>query len=184
VYPGNKFKVAWDTIIMLLIIYTATWVPVLVSFYDSTSENHLILDSIVDIFFFIDIILNFFLAIDTGNGIYETDKSIIAKTYLISWFFIDVSTTIPYQLLDKLFESNHSNKGVGNTKLIRIARVSRLHRLIRIFKLLKVIRIFRARSKIGKVTKWLKLSNFALEMIRIVVITWLVNHLVCCLWYL
>jgi len=96
--------------------------------------------------------LNFFSAIDVGNGVYETDKRIIAKTYLKGWFLMDVVTTVPYQLLEelrkdgKLFSSSSSSPGgVANTKLLRIARVSRLHRLIRIFKLFKVMRVFRSR---------------------------------------
>lgn len=95
-YPGDRGKVAWDSVMMLLMAYTATLVPYVVCFKDEAPEGYLILDSIVDFCFFMDIVLNFFSAIDAGNGVYETDKRIIAKTYLKGWFLTDVVTTLPY----------------------------------------------------------------------------------------
>jgi hypothetical protein len=184
VYPGDRVKVAWDAVVMLLVLYTATVVPYVVCFYDEAPQHHVVLDAIVDVCFFIDIILNFFTAIDVGNGVYETDKRIIAKTYLKGWFLIDVVTTVPYQLLEKLTPNDTDPGGVANAKLLRIGRVSRLHRLLRLLKLFQVMRVFRARARVGKMTKGLKLGNAAKQVSNIVIVTLFVNHLVCCFWFL
>lgn len=55
------FKAIWDWIILCLTFYTAIMVPYNVAFKNKTSEDVslLVLDSIVDVIFFIDIVLNF-----------------------------------------------------------------------------------------------------------------------------
>lgn len=55
------FKAIWDWIILCLTFYTAIMVPYNVAFKNKTSEDVslLVVDSIVDVIFFIDIVLNF-----------------------------------------------------------------------------------------------------------------------------
>jgi len=53
------FKAIWDWIILCLTFYTAIMVPYNVAFKNKTSEDVslLVVDSIVDVIFFIDIVL-------------------------------------------------------------------------------------------------------------------------------
>ena len=55
------FKAIWDWIILCLTFYTAIMVPYNVALKNKTSEDVslLVVDSIVDVVFFIDIVLNF-----------------------------------------------------------------------------------------------------------------------------
>ena len=55
------FKAIWDWVILCLTFYTAIMVPYNVAFKNKTSEDVslLVVDSIVDVIFFIDIVLNF-----------------------------------------------------------------------------------------------------------------------------
>ena len=56
---------------------------------------------IVDIFFSIDIIINFNTAILKDNDLFEIedDRKKIAFTYIKSWFFIDLLSVIPFEIL-------------------------------------------------------------------------------------
>jgi len=56
---------------------------------------------IVDIFFSIDIIINFNTAILKDNDLFEIedDRKKIACTYIKSWFFIDLLSVIPFEIL-------------------------------------------------------------------------------------
>ena len=56
---------------------------------------------IVDIFFSIDIIINFNTAILKDNDLFEIedDRKKIASTYIKSWFFIDLISVIPFEML-------------------------------------------------------------------------------------
>ena len=50
----------------------------------------------VNIYYFIDIVLNF----NTGYillGKYIEDRKKIAKNYFKMWFWIDISSTLPYE---------------------------------------------------------------------------------------
>jgi hypothetical protein len=69
-----------------------------------------IFDNIVDSLFFIDIILNFFTVIELPQGQFETSRLEIAKNYLKGWFFMDLFTTIPFQLIEQA-DDNPSNDG-------------------------------------------------------------------------
>ena len=53
-----------------------------------------------DIMFLIDIILTFFTSVTDDKQVYEiTDKWEIAKKYLKGWFWIDVLSILPLDLI-------------------------------------------------------------------------------------
>jgi hypothetical protein len=62
ILPDNKLKNKWDLWVVLLLSYTALIVPVRVCFIDETSAPIFILDLVIDISFFLDIVLTFFTA--------------------------------------------------------------------------------------------------------------------------
>jgi len=86
----------WDIWVILLLIYTALFVPYAVSFIDNSSDGQFIFDLIVDASFLTDIVLTFFSIYDDGTGNYVTNRNTIAKNYISGWFFIDFFTSIPF----------------------------------------------------------------------------------------
>ena len=54
--------------IMMLLIYTALYVPVKVAFFDDTSDFMFVLDLLVDFSFLTDIVLTFFTAVEGANA--------------------------------------------------------------------------------------------------------------------
>ena len=96
IMPFSPYKQAWDMWIMVLLLYTATYVPFRVCFEDEGSDFLFWLDNIVDLGFFIDIIATFFTAIEVKGGSYDTSRTKIAWNYITGWFFIDLFTTIPF----------------------------------------------------------------------------------------
>ena len=69
----------WDFLVMLLLIYTALWVPFKVCFIDKSSDAEFVFDLVVDFLFLTDIVLTFNSAIEDEQGIYITKRSVIAK---------------------------------------------------------------------------------------------------------
>jgi hypothetical protein len=90
----------WDMYVMVLLLYTALYVPVKVAFFDETSDFMFAFDLIVDFSFLTDIVLTFFTSVEDtdANGITRMfyDKAEIAKRYLSGWFLIDLFTSIPF----------------------------------------------------------------------------------------
>ena len=61
-------------------------------FYKQTSDDVslLVVDSIVDVVFFIDIVLNFHTTYVGSGGEVVSDPKVITINYLKSWFVIDM----------------------------------------------------------------------------------------------
>lgn len=72
------FKAIWDWIILCLTFYTAIMVPYNVAFKNKTSEDVslLVVDSIVDVIFFIDIVLNFHTTFVGAGGEVVSDPKV------------------------------------------------------------------------------------------------------------
>lgn len=119
------FKTVWDWVILLLTFYTSLLVPYHAAFRSKSLDDVplLVVDSIVDVIFFIDIILNFHttyvhtserrkeiilfintcLWIESGEVI--SDPKRIRKTYLKSWFVIDLLACLPYDVFNAFQEA-------------------------------------------------------------------------------
>lgn len=57
----------------------------------------------VDGFFLLDIIINFLSAYENSEGKTIVNCKSIAVNYLTGWFLLDLSTSIPVQLLEAIF---------------------------------------------------------------------------------
>lgn len=63
IFPENKYKQRWDIFIAFLLIITALYVPLRVSFIDEFSWYALVVDFLFDFCFALDMVLTFFTAI-------------------------------------------------------------------------------------------------------------------------
>lgn len=84
----------------ILLLCVAIYVPIKVAFEDTSTSFGITIDFLIDGFFFTDIILTFFTAIEKRGGNLETRRRQIAMNYLAMWFWIDVFATMPIQILE------------------------------------------------------------------------------------
>ena len=91
--------------------------------------------------FLIDIIIIF-------NSAYEDDdfnlidiRKIIGKTYVKSWFFIDLFAIVPFHLI-------LGSADFGD--IVRITKIGKMYKLIKLTRLLRVLKIVKEKSKIAK----------------------------------
>jgi hypothetical protein len=136
IFPDNKYKQRWDLFIAALLLITAVYVPLRVSFYDQTSISSLVFDTMFDLAFVLDIILTFFTALTKRAGLFETRHRYIAKEYFKMWFWIDLLCSIPVQLLEVLPIENYDSE-TKSLKVLRLLRLPRLWRIVRLVRLLK-----------------------------------------------
>ena len=76
-------------------------VPYNVSF--KTKQNNLawlVLDSVVDVIFLIDIVLNFHTTFVGPAGEVISDAKLIRMNYLRTWFVIDLLSCLPYDIIN------------------------------------------------------------------------------------
>ena len=97
ILPESNFKRFWNIIIILLLIYTASFVPVKTAFFDDDPHGLAEFEQVLDALFMLDLIIQFFSAYqDPSTGFIEVRPKMIAKNYISSWFLIDATACIPF----------------------------------------------------------------------------------------
>ena len=124
------FKTVWDWMILALTFYTAITVPYNTAFKNKTMDQVplLVIDSIVDVVFFIDIILNFHTTFVGASGEVISDPKIIRMNYLKSWFVIDLLSCLPYDVFNAFQDVDE----VSQQSCLRLlkSRINRIKHLI------------------------------------------------------
>ncbi|XP_032309035.1 potassium voltage-gated channel protein eag isoform X3 [Drosophila ananassae] len=157
------FKAIWDWVILCLTFYTAIMVPYNVAFKNKTSEDVslLVVDSIVDVIFFIDIVLNFHTTFVGPGGEVVSDPKVIRMNYLKSWFIIDLLSCLPYDVFNAF---DRDEDGIGS-----------------LFSALKVVRLLRLGRVVRKLDRYLEYG--AAMLILLLCFYMLVAHWLACIWY-
>ncbi|XP_068176820.1 potassium voltage-gated channel subfamily H member 1-like isoform X1 [Antennarius striatus] len=156
------FKTTWDWVILILTFYTAIMVPYNVSF--KTRQNNvswLVVDSIVDVIFLVDIVLNFHTTFVGAGGEVISDPRLIRVNYVRTWFVIDLLSCLPYDVINA-FEN--VDEGISS-----------------LFSSLKVVRLLR----LGRVAR--KLDHYieygAAVLVLLVCVFGLAAHWLACIWF-
>jgi len=80
----SVFKAKWNWLILLLTFYTAVMVPYNVAFHNKTLDSPaiLVVDAVVDVVFFVDILINFHTTFVGPAGEVISDPRVIRLNYL------------------------------------------------------------------------------------------------------
>lgn len=94
----STFKKVWDTISTVLLIFTFVYLPIRLTFLLDVKDrpNLEFMELLTDIFFFVDIILNFFTPVINNLETIYAHKE-IAKMYLKSWFVPHLLAVVPFE---------------------------------------------------------------------------------------
>ena len=145
----------WDSLTISLLVFTALVSPYEVAFLKaptSASDGLFILNRVIDVFFFADMVLQFFLMYEEhivsnndealggkGGGSHShtitrwvKDRRKITVNYLRGWFAIDVGSILPgiFDILPLINPDECPDRG-SNVKVLRVIRVLRLIKLVR-----------------------------------------------------
>lgn len=96
---------------------------------------YIIVDSLVNLIFIIDVVINFrttFIHKLTGEEIIEPKK--IAVEYIKTRFFIDLVASIPFDKIAEVFVPAGNASTLNLITLLKLVRVLRLGRLISVMK--------------------------------------------------
>ncbi|CAH8483487.1 unnamed protein product [Schistosoma haematobium] len=158
------FKTAWDWIIFLLTGYTCIIIPYSVAFgHDTLSEEsiYFAVEHIVDIIFFIDIVLNFHTTFVGSSGAVISDPVLIRLNYLKGWFIVDLISSLPFGILAVFSDQ---------TTLVNLSSILKLARLLRLCRVLR------------KLDQYLEyVASILLIMLFCFI---LLAHWLACVWYL
>ncbi|EFJ47535.1 hypothetical protein VOLCADRAFT_91947 [Volvox carteri f. nagariensis] len=162
--PETRKRRYWDFFVLTLVVWTALIVPFEVGFGSIGWRGDYAMERIVDACFWLDIGLNFRTAYIDHSANMVRDGGKIAAHYVRTWFCVDLSASIPFDVIVLWFVKNISNEGLIALGLLRTPRLLRLGRLLRYFDRMKGANIVR----MGKLLFFMAL----------------VAHWVSCLWFM
>ena len=134
VHPESGYKVIWDIVVSLFIVYSCLDVPFRIGFNQEATGFFWWLDLFIDISFFADIILNFRTAYYDRKGLLVWNGWRVARHYLQGAFMLDLVSTVPFNMILSFLVDGNSSI-LRSTKLLRALRLIRLLRLMRLIKL-------------------------------------------------
>ena len=178
IHPKDKRKTAWDGLIGLLIIYSVLTVPIQVAFISATvtksGKSALLFESVIDVFFLLDILLNFNTAyFSEQDDAFIAIRKRIVFTYLRSWFVVDAISCIPFDTLLGFILSTSST----NLQTLQLIRIARLLRLIKILKFINFVKLFYRLEDIFDISP--AFLSLCVTLTQVIFIA----HLICCMWW-
>lgn len=168
--PGDKFRYQWDIMTLALMMIVVIDVPFTVCF-DVQSKGwdwHYVMSFIVDLFFMMDVVLNFNTAFER-EGILQYNRKDIAIHYLRTWFLIDVASALP---LDLMLDGNDDNS--------ILAGLSRLTRLVKMLKLIRLLRIARVMRVIARIEYTMRTPDNVRTLWKFLAVVLVCAHLFTC----
>lgn len=125
-------RVNWDLFVMSLATWNCIWIPFEIAFEPPAASSPYIriINSTIDFFFFLDILLTFRTTYIRGsNGDEVTDPKKIVCHYLKNRFIIDLLSIFPFEI----FMVKGRNAAFLNIfGILKVARVLRLGRIINV----------------------------------------------------
>ena len=164
---SSKFRASWDLCALTLVMAGSLLVSYQLAFSHRVTLFGSIIVYAIDLFFVVDILLNFKTTFRRG-GEDVRDPSGIASRYMGSLFVVDLLATLPFDAL-LLGWRDASLHGISAVLLLRSLRLLRVTRLFAIFR------------------RWEKLSwtnSGSLRIVKFLAVIVLVLHCVACAWFL
>ena len=175
--PDCLFMTIWNIIILLLMIYTGLIMPYRICFTENDTTFWRAFETTIDFIFIFDILINLNLGYKNEENEYITNRFMIFKNYLCGWFFIDIISSLPQNLI---FPNNNLKTGA---QLVKLVKLTKLNRLIRFFRLIKVVRFLKKISFFNTFFEFVQLNYGVSQLIIFMLFLLLISHLIACLWY-
>lgn len=141
IYPDNRWKHAWDGIILFAVTFAAIEVPLRLVFGYTAEGWIFVADSLLAAIFLVDVVLQFY-TVQSEQGRLIVDRSEVRRRYMKSWFVPDFLAALPFDLIFLLA----GPLGLPALLAQRISRLVRMVRVLRLFHLAGILRTIQRQS--------------------------------------
>ena len=169
----THFRHSWDIGMMLVLAWVLTTLPYRLAFGIDPEGVYWIIERLVDLFFVIDIQLNFRTTyVDDVAGVEVFNRRKIAWHYFRTWFVLDLLSSIPFELMAEAYTDNGAGADGGVDGGGAVGQQTRGAKLLKLGKLMKALRILRL-SKVGKMAKMIErfedeYPNFNMGVVKLI----------------
>lgn len=183
-HPNSPFKLIWNPILSLTLLYTATIMPYRIGFSDDVYwDVYTVVDLVVDGIFGVDIIVTFLSARVRPDGTLEKNRWVIARKYIKGWFFIDLLAFFPFDLISFSMGEKSENSSNNYNNLARLLRLPRLYKLLRIFRIIKALRAYGNSGLVEKMQDLLQLNSRLFKLFKFFMYVMVTVHIMACFWH-
>eukprot|EP00177_Eucheuma_denticulatum_P006201 GFKZ01011314.1.p1 GENE.GFKZ01011314.1~~GFKZ01011314.1.p1 ORF type:complete len:759 (-),score=136.18 GFKZ01011314.1:659-2905(-) len=177
-YPHGPFLRVWDMFLLVLLIYVVFVSVYVYSFLGilSPSSPWFWVERFLDLAFLTDIVLSFFRAYQKMDGTIEDNPHKIRKSYLFSWFGVDVLGTFPWDIIALGVYGTESE----GPSILLLPRFLRLLRLTRLFRLARLLRMS---DKLSSLEVKLHVKAGYLRLATLFITVTLIAHWFACLFF-
>ena len=181
----------WDLISLVLVLLNVFMIPMMLAFFDETeTKNTLVIRLISDLWFIVDIYLNFRTGILTNSNHVDSDvimeKPQIRMKYLKGWFFIDFIASVPWDIFALSIAEFTTRMGLRQSR----ATFASL-KVLKLVKMVTMARVFRISRMFRYVSQWERMLTIKnqkiiiyIEMMKQTIWVILTVHLCACLQFL
>ena len=187
---SSRESFLWDIWTLCLVVYVTVTLPIILCFEDLNDGGWYYVNYMVDIFFIIDLMINFrttFVEEATKEEIWDAKE--IAINYVFkgrngSWFPMDLIMSIP----DTLIGNQESNGSSGSDEIdgddgaLEVLRVFQLFRMLRLVKIFRLARIFKIKA-IADLEISGAVNPSVVRMVKLLGILLVVWHLASCTYW-
>ena len=140
--PGTTAFLIYDIIIFISSLYCLIFIPydIIIEYfcYENKKNVKFYINYGIDILFIIDLIIHFFLEYHSKKDILIKNRKTIINNYLTGWFFFDLLTALPFNLLYYYFCKYYQNQNFHiyeNNNIIYYLLILKYLKSIKIFKM-------------------------------------------------
>jgi hypothetical protein len=161
----------WDFLILSLVLFSIMYVPFRIGFDMQDGAALIAFDLFMDGLFFLDIMFTMnTAAIDPKTDKLVVNRRKLVRQYLKLWFWIDIVSSIPFDMLANSLDVKSSS-----------ASAFKLVKILRLFRLLKLMRVFKT-DRIKERLERLNISPALVNVITLLGILIGAAHVIACFW--
>ena len=181
-FPESEFRFRWDLMQMVLLISTAFFTPLRAGFDVSIElfSSWFWMELLSDVYFWIDIGVSFRSAYYDRRGALVINQATIARSYIVSWFLIDVASCLPVQYVEYAVQASAGNAGTTGNSANRSIKIIKV---LRLFRLAKMLRLLRLKRLLARYEEYLTDIMQSVMILKMLLGLLFVMHLMACGWF-
>jgi len=169
---GHPILQWWDCGTMICLGFVALVTPAEVALLDTQLDALFFINRFIDLVFIVDMALQFCVAyrVKTPYGSrLETRRNIIVRHYLRTWFFVDVLSILPFDVIGMIAQS----AAVERIKAMKVLKLLRL---------LKLVRVLRASRLFHRWETSMAINYNTLKLVFAFLVFIIASHWIACVW--
>ncbi|KAI8995967.1 hypothetical protein BC832DRAFT_595794 [Gaertneriomyces semiglobifer] len=170
----SKFLKRWDMLTLVLLLFTASVTPFETAFRTGTLQIDILflINRLVDLIFFFDMFIQMRTPYrDAQTGRLVRDGKAIFLRYFKSWFFLDLVSVIPFEVVSLGQSETERSTGLTQMRLLRFLRLARL---------LKLLRVLRASRKLKQWQVYINMRYAKLKIMQYAITIFFLIHWIAC----